>query len=94
MADQKKNWRELPIAALITEAGNSVEYQTGAWRNHKPEKCMNCLLCWLVCPDSAVVVKDGKVDSIDYAHCKGCGLCRNECPVQGKAIEMVLDSEN
>jgi len=92
-----KGWKELPEGGLITEAGNALKYETGDWRNlrpvHNPEKCINCLFCWIYCPDSAIIVKDGKVVGIDYAHCKGCGICARECPDRVKAIEMVDESE-
>ncbi|RLI05540.1 pyruvate ferredoxin oxidoreductase, partial [Candidatus Bathyarchaeota archaeon] len=45
-----------------------------------------CLLCWIFCPDGAVIRAEKKV-SINYEYCKGCGICANECPV--KAITMV-----
>jgi pyruvate ferredoxin oxidoreductase delta subunit len=57
------------------------------------------MICWVYCPDSAVIVKDGKVQGFDYDHCKGCGICAHECPVKveahavtgkpGKVIQMV-----
>ena len=63
---------------------------TGSWRTYRPdwdeEKCVHCLRCWILCPDSSIVVKDGKVTGIDYDHCKGCGICSEECPKD--AIEM------
>ena len=59
-----KNWKEIPIGGKILEAGNSKEYKTGDWRTfrpvHNPEKCTNCMICWMVCPDSCIKV--GKVD--------------------------------
>ncbi|NLZ43233.1 MAG: 4Fe-4S binding protein [Clostridia bacterium] len=92
-----KNWKELPEGGLITESGNAHQYETGDWRNLRPvhnrEKCINCLFCWIYCPDSAIIVKDGKVVGVDYAHCKGCGICARECPDKVKAIEMVDESE-
>ena len=33
------------------------------------------------------VVDDGKLVGIDYHHCKGCGICAQECPCG--AIDMV-----
>jgi pyruvate ferredoxin oxidoreductase delta subunit len=64
--------------------------KTGKWRTLRPEldkeKCTNCLLCWMYCPEGAIDrVEDGV--SIDYEYCKGCGICAEECA--RKAIVMV-----
>ncbi|OMH41312.1 4Fe-4S dicluster-binding protein [Desulfurobacterium indicum] len=79
-----KGWRDLEIGALITEPGNSAEYKTGEWRAWRPvfnrENCIDCMICWVFCPDSSIIVKDKKVVGIDYDHCKGCGICAHECP--------------
>ena len=89
--------KEVPLGGMIPEAGTSMEYETGSWRTYRPihnaGKCINCLRCWIMCPDSAIQVKDGKVAGIDYKHCKGCGICAFECPPKVKAIDMVLDSQ-
>ena len=70
MSDNKKKvtkpgWKELPPADLIIGGGTAKEFKTGDWRSKRPvfipEKCINCLTCWIYCPDSAVIVKDGKV---------------------------------
>ena len=46
------------------------------------------MLCWLYCPDAAVLV-DGEVfEGFDYDLCKDCELCAEMCPAEG-AIEMV-----
>jgi len=90
-------WKELPIGGVIEKAGNTVEKSVAGWRTYRPvrdpEKCIHCLRCWIFCPDSAVLVKDGKVVGIDYEHCKGCGICARECPEKVRAIEMKLESE-
>jgi pyruvate ferredoxin oxidoreductase delta subunit len=82
---------ELPRGATIPASGNSDEYVTGGWRSERPyrddDKCTQCLLCWVFCPDTSVLVKDEKVYDFDYDHCKGCGICAHECPAD--AIEMV-----
>jgi len=82
---------EFPKGATIPVAGNSAEYVTGGWRSERPyrddDKCTQCLLCWVFCPDTSVCVKDEKVYDFDYDHCKGCGICAHECPAD--AIEMV-----
>ena len=43
------------------------------------EKCTNCMLCWVYCPDASIEVKDREMTGIDLLHCKGCGVCVNEC---------------
>ena len=89
------SWKEMPIGGMIVEAGNSEQYDTGSWRTYRPvrdeEKCIHCLRCWILCPDSAIIVKDGKMVGFDYGHCKGCGICARECPPKCHAIEMKLD---
>ncbi|MDP2183645.1 MAG: 4Fe-4S binding protein [Actinomycetota bacterium] len=84
---------DFPLGAVIPEAGNSRYYRTGGWRSERPvrnvETCTNCLICWICCPDSAVLVEDELLteESFNLNHCKGCGVCANECPVD--AITMV-----
>ncbi len=91
----EKGWRELPIGGKILQGGNSEEYETGSWRTFRPvvdkTKCINCMRCWLVCPDSSIYAEDEEMKGYDYQHCKGCGLCAEICPVD--AIEMVLETE-
>jgi 2-oxoacid:acceptor oxidoreductase delta subunit (pyruvate/2-ketoisovalerate family) len=41
--------------------------------------CNSCRNCDLFCPDIAVLMK-GKGPEINYDHCKGCGICVQECP--------------
>ena len=89
-----KSWKDIPIGGLITEPGNSMEYETGDWRSFRPiwdeHKCTNCQVCWAYCPDGAIRIKDGEVAGIDLTYCKGCGICATECP-QG-AIEMIEEA--
>ena len=86
-------YKKLPPGAVILEAGNTVQTETGSWRSLKPvideKKCTGCGLCWLYCQDASIT--EGKPPKIDYKYCKGCGICANECPV--KAIEMVPEGE-
>jgi len=90
MKKKEKGWKEIPIGGLIDKAGSAMDYNTGSWRTFKPvvdhSKCINCLQCWIYCPDSAILVKDGKMAGYDYEHCKGCGICASICPV--KCIKM------
>jgi 2-oxoacid:acceptor oxidoreductase delta subunit (pyruvate/2-ketoisovalerate family) len=90
-------WREMPLGGIIFEAGSSQHYETGSWRTYKPVfeagRCVHCLRCWILCPDSAVLVADGRVVGFDDEHCKGCGICARECPPKCHAITMELDRQ-
>ena len=52
---------EFPRGAVIPTAGNSDDYVTGGWRSERPyrddDKCTQCLLCWVFCPDTSVMVE-------------------------------------
>ena len=91
--EAKPGWKSLPIGAVV-EPGSSVKYKTGDWRAFRPvvdkTKCVNCLLCWIYCPDSSIIRREKWVD-VNYEHCKGCGICAHECPT--KAIEMVEEQK-
>lgn len=94
------SWRELPIGGVARPDIYSDD--KSGWRFQRPvidnEKCIRCRLCYLYCPDSAIIeadepftTKSGKKYAItykfDYTFCKGCGICASECPT--KAIVMV-----
>jgi 2-oxoacid:acceptor oxidoreductase delta subunit (pyruvate/2-ketoisovalerate family) len=86
-----KPWTGLPVAG-ITDPAVAPRTHTGGWRTgERPEvdvdRCVDCLLCWLYCPDSAIVLDHEAFAGIDLADCKGCGICAEVCPVQ--AIGMV-----
>jgi len=93
----ERSWKEIPIGGIIEEAGNADSYETGSWRTYRPiwdaGKCIHCLACWIACPDSSILLEDGKMVGIDYAHCKGCGICAFECPDKISALEMVLETD-
>lgn len=90
-------WKEVPLGGVIAKGGSAFQYPTGDWRNIRPlhdlELCINCLRCWLYCPDASIKVKDRKVVGIDYDHCKGCGICSEECPTNPKAIKMFNETD-
>ena len=89
-----KGWKEMVPGAVVSEPCSMGTLDTGTWRTYVPvtdlDKCVHCLFCWVYCPDSAVIVKDGKKVGTNLQHCKGCGICAAECPK--KCIEMVLES--
>lgn len=94
-ADEK--YQDMAPGGIIPQAGNAVEYITGTWRQNRPvrrdEDCIDCLFCWVYCPDNAVLVKDASVKGLpfDLDHCKGCGICAAVCPKD--CIEMRPESE-
>jgi len=79
-------------STLTYPPGWSRENKTGAWRTmrpvYDPEKCNDCELCWLFCPDGAIARSSY---AIDYEYCKGCGICAEACKV--KAIEMKRETD-
>jgi len=81
---------DFPVG-MVGPAGNADAYYTGAWRAEKPlwdsEKCTNCMLCWINCADTAVLMSNQQVGGINYNHCKGCGVCPLEC--RSAALVMV-----
>ncbi|MCR4436489.1 MAG: 4Fe-4S binding protein [Clostridiales bacterium] len=89
-------WRRITRGGIIDSPGNAELFKTGDWRSMKPvwlpEKCTQCLLCYPVCPDTAIPVnEEGKRMDYDYDHCKGCGICAKVCPFD--AIDFVEESK-
>ena len=78
--------------SLTYDPGWSCENLTGGWRAFKPvidrERCNDCGLCWLYCPEGCITHKTHEID-LDY--CKGCGICAHEC--RRGAIEMEREAE-
>jgi len=90
---REPEWIEdYPVGATY-QAGHLIQTNAG-WRTFRPvidrSKCVNCLRCFLVCPDG-VVDKSGEIPEIDYDFCKGCGICARECRVG--AIKMVKEGD-
>jgi 2-oxoacid:acceptor oxidoreductase delta subunit (pyruvate/2-ketoisovalerate family) len=87
------DWQDLPVAGAVgpDAAGRPV---TGGWRTgERPaadlSACVNCLLCWLYCPDSAIVLDGEAFTGFDLDACKGCAICAEVCPAG--AIAMVAE---
>ncbi len=85
-------WKDLP-AGDVLEGGTAEKFHTGDWRTRKPlvdkKTCINCLFCYMACPDCAIQVKDGKMEGFNYDFCKGCMICMTVCPTKPvKAISM------
>lgn len=52
--------------------------------------CLHCDVCMTFCPDVAISRDASGEYVIDYDHCKGCGICVNECPRE--AMELVPEA--
>jgi 2-oxoacid:acceptor oxidoreductase delta subunit (pyruvate/2-ketoisovalerate family) len=88
-----KPWQELPPGGTVLST-EAVPVRTGGWRTGLApsvdlSRCVNCLLCWLYCPDSAVVLEGTTFTGFALDVCKGCEICAEICPVD--AIEMVQE---
>ena len=86
-------WQTLPLGGTVAPA-TAPRPLTGGWRTgEKPQVelslCVNCLLCWLYCPDSAVELDGEAFAGFDLDYCKGCAICAEVCPVD--AIAMVAE---
>ncbi len=83
---ESATWKDLEKEGPVIKAsGNSELYETGNWVSKKlnflSENCINCGLCWPVCPDDAIIFdKEGNMIGVDLDHCKDCGLCVEICP--------------
>jgi len=88
-------WKEIEVGAVVTEPGNAAEYKTGDWRSLRPvvdkEHCIKCGVCWMYCPDNAIVKTEDGYFLPDLEYCKGCGICANECTTN--CISMVQEEQ-
>jgi len=90
-----KPWTALEPGGVVVR-DDAVQPVTGGWRTGlRPEAdlslCVDCLLCWLYCPDSAVKLDGAAFAGFDLDHCKGCELCAAVCPTG--SIRMVRDGD-
>jgi 2-oxoacid:acceptor oxidoreductase delta subunit (pyruvate/2-ketoisovalerate family) len=89
------SWNELPPGGMV-QPGTAERTRTGGWRTGlRPEvdlsACVDCLLCWLYCPDSAIVLDGEAFAGFDLEVCKGCELCSVVCPTG--AVRMVAEDD-
>ncbi len=88
------NWKQSPLGAVIKDPGNSAQYNTGNWVRKTcawiPKTCINCNLCWPVCPHDAIKNdKNGNMTGVDIDKCTACGLCVEACPTNPKSLQII-----
>ena len=80
---EKAPYQDITPGNAVYGGGGAVTFNTGEWRTQTPvidwDKCVQCLLCAPMCPDSSIPVVDGKRQDFYYDHCKGCGICVGCC---------------
>jgi pyruvate ferredoxin oxidoreductase gamma subunit len=77
-------------APSIYAMANSPERHTGSWRQWRPvlqrERCSRCWVCFVRCPDAAIMLDPEHYPVVDYAVCKGCLVCAHDCPTHAFTI--------
>lgn len=92
-SDPLWGYRTAPIGGVLPLPGNTAHNDLHASRTGwmpvlDRDKCIDCGMCDMVCPDLCLVwsthsSEDGKpvvkLDGIDYQYCKGCMRCVETC---------------
>ena len=79
VAHFKKTRRIVPASSQGTL--DKPERIASARRCFQCGACTFCMRCYDYCPDLAIQMNGkAKERAIDYDHCKGCGICAEECP--------------
>lgn len=91
----ERRWFEYQAGAVLKSTGSTSQHKTGEWRSRRPvleeRECRECARCWVFCPDASIRLSNDGIYSVDYFHCKGCGICAEVCPVG--AVTMVDENE-
>lgn len=103
--DPMYGYSNAPMGGVITNPGNSILKDLSASRQgflpaFLREKCVDCAMCEIVCPDFCFVWEENPAAAarnkrmlvgIDYQYCKGCLKCVEVCPTE--ALVNVRESE-
>jgi len=86
---------KMPKAKVSKRIGSFEEVNLGFSEDtavEEAQRCFNCGVCnlcdncYIFCPDVAIRKENGN-NVIDYDHCKGCGICVEECPRDAMVME-------
>lgn len=93
---------EPPMIAIRAALTGFEEVEKGLTPPHAlraSKRCFNCGICsfcskcYQFCPDLAIRINDKTMErEIDYEHCKGCGICVEECPRAAIGLEQSVFS--
>jgi len=97
-------YKSAPIGGVLPTPGNTAHNdlhtsRTGWMPVLERDKCIDCGMCDMVCPDLCLVWSthtgdDGKplvkLDGIDYQYCKGCMRCVETCSTRAMTREAEL----
>jgi pyruvate ferredoxin oxidoreductase gamma subunit len=97
-------YKTAPLGGVLPTPGNTAHNdlhtsRTGWMPVLDQEKCIDCGMCDMVCPDLCLVWsthtgEDGKplvkLDGIDYQYCKGCMRCVETCSTSAMTREAEL----
>lgn len=86
-------YQTAPAGGILPTPGNTIWNDLSASRNGwlpvlDRDKCIQCGVCDLVCPDMCLVWRAGEaggkfereLSGVDYRYCKGCLRCVESCP--------------
>lgn len=86
-------WPEVEIGCDVQRPGSTAEFLTGNWRTGMyplldRDKCIDCGICWIMCPEIAFVKEQDGSCSWRGDYCKGCGICVTTCPKKALSMEV------
>jgi pyruvate ferredoxin oxidoreductase delta subunit len=100
--NDKWGYEKLPSGTVVHIPGSSRAFKTGDWASTHPElikdKCISCLTCFFVCPDTAIKWERDEEKPKGYPviltdYCKGCGLCAFECDERALLFPGIIETE-